>query len=120
MLKRRYPSPAIVIALIALFVALTGTALGTAKLQGATPYKAQVTVKTGAWALAGNNQFKGYPTSCGTAGKAVSGGWSQTDPALGGVLSLSGYPMAGGKGWKVWIWNITGAHNGTTYVVCVK
>jgi len=152
MLKRMHASPAMVVALIALFSSLTGVAVGVGvakavplakralvadnakKLQGKTVTQivdsvpappavssvaSLVTVKTGAWAMAGP-AWNGYTVTCDSGQKAIGGGWSQTTPTAGAVWSLSSFPTADDSGWTVWILNQAGAHSGTTYAVCLK
>jgi hypothetical protein len=149
MLRRIHLSPAMAVALIALFCSLTGVAAGVSlakavplakrallannskKLQGKTAAQivasakltsvsSFVTVKTGTWAMALPNTFQGYTVTCDAGSKAIGGGWDQVNPATGGVGSLSSFPTSDDSGWTVWIWNIGGVHNGNTYAVCLK
>jgi hypothetical protein len=146
MRKRMRLSPAMAVALIALFSSLTGVAAGvtvakavplakkallannSTKLQGKTvaqiiasvSMKSLVTVKTGSWAQTAAG-VQGYTVTCDSGQKAIAGGWDQLNPNLGGAVSLSSFPTSDGSGWTVWIWNfIASAHSGTTYAICVK
>jgi hypothetical protein len=140
MSKFRLPSPAIVLAAIALFVALSGTAvaagivakakfaLNAGKLQGNTaaqvaalpgPASAAaglVTTRTTSFSIGANNA-RSFTASCQSGEKAVSGGYT-TDGAL---LSGPTAPTSDGVSWQVFVVNIgDSSASGTAYAVCVK
>ncbi|MGD0273064.1 MAG: hypothetical protein ABSB96_04960 [Gaiellaceae bacterium] len=148
MYKRMRLSPAMVVALIALFCSLTGVAAGVSlakavplakraliadnskKLQGKTAaqivasvpavssVKSLVTMKTSTWAMAAVG-FQSFSVSCDPGQKALGGGWDQLNPAAAGVVPLSSFPTSDDSGWTFWLWNTVAAHSGTLYVTCV-
>lgn len=140
MRKIRLPSPAMVVAVLALFVALGGTAvaagivpkakvaLNALKLQGKTaaqvadlPSPASsaaslVTVRTTSFSIGGGAGQQVSP-ACQSGEKAVSGGYS-TNAA---VLSASSAPSSDGASWQMILINVgDSSASGTGYAVCVK
>ena len=141
-MKLRLPSPAMVIALVALFVALGGTAFATVnaivpkaklslnslKLQGKTA--AQVAAVPGpASSAAGLVAIRSASFSVGASGvaqvavpcqsgeKALSGGYSSS----GLVLQLSSAPSSDGATWTMIVGNLgDSAASGTGYATCIK
>jgi hypothetical protein len=138
--KLRLPSPAMVIAIIALFVALGGTAvaagivpkakvaLNALKLQGktaaqvaATPGPASsasglVSNVTASFSAAGNGIATTAP-ACPSGSKAVSGGYSSTSP----LILLTSAPSSDGSSWQMILANIdSSAATGTGYAICLK
>ena len=142
--KIHLPSPALTVALIALFVALSGTAFAAGvvplakrallannakKLGGrtrsqivATPgpassVSALVGVTTAPWSLQAG-QGGDFAASCNAGEKAVSGGY---DNPVGDAIALDTRPAPDGGGWKVYLGNLsnTAAASGTLYAVCV-
>jgi hypothetical protein len=138
--RLRSLSPSLVVALIALFVSLGGTAVAAGvvvplakralvannalKLQGKTAKavaalagkpSAGITVKTAPWSLAGNAQGD-FTTTC-DSGKVISGGY---DNPVGGVLALDTRPSSDSKSWKIYLGNLssTAAASGTLYAIC--
>lgn len=136
------PSPALVIACIALFVALGGTAIAAAppvkralfaknagKLQGKTlaqvaalPGPASraadlVSVKSAPFALAPGGEGP-FTTPCASGEKAISGGF--TTPNF--VLSVDTLPTSDGSGWQLYLINFssTQAAAGTVHAVCLR
>ena len=141
--KAHLPSPAMVVALIALFTALSGTAvaagivakakfaMNSGKLQGRTagqvaglPGPAStaaglVAVKTAPWSL-GPGQMSDFVVTCDAGQKAVSGGYD--DPS-GWVHAWDSRPTPDASGWRVFITandNAPAVQAGTLYAVCLK
>jgi hypothetical protein len=137
-----HPSPALVIALVALFVALSGTAVAAGiiphakladnamKLQGKSPAQVAalapapsslagyLTVKSAAWTLA-PGQYGDFSAACDSGQKAVGGGY---DNPQGAGFSFDTRPTPDGAGWRVYISNFgntTGA-SGSVYAVCLR
>jgi hypothetical protein len=137
-----HPSPALVVALVALFVALSGTAVAATivahakladnatKLQGKTasqvaqlaPAPASlggyVTVKSAAWTL--NPGLVGdFTATCDSGQKAISGGFDSTQ---GVGFSVDTRPTPDGSGWRVFLLNAsdTAAASGSIYAVCLR
>jgi hypothetical protein len=134
------PKPATVLAAVALFVALSGTAvaagivakakfaLNAGKLQGQTAAQVAavpgpastaaslVASRTASFSIAAN-EAKAVTTACQSGEKALSGGYSTN----GAVLSFASAPTSDGASWQVGLVNIgdSGA-SGTAYAVCVK
>jgi len=135
--KIHLPSPALTVALIALFVALSGTAFAAGvvplakrallannakKLGGrtrgpASSVSALVGVTTAPWSLQAG-QGGDFAVSCNAGEKAVSGGY---DNPVGDAIALDTRPAPDGGGWKVYLGNLsnTAAASGTLYAVCV-
>ncbi len=136
----RLPSPATVLALIALFVALGGTAvaagivpkakfaLNSGKLQGKTaaavaalPSPASsagglVTVRTGSFSIEANRGLD-VTVSCAAGEKAISGGFTSQQFVLGSDT----HPSGDGASWQLYLIHPdTGTASGTSYAVCVK
>jgi len=131
------PSPALVIALIALFVALSGTAVAatvvahakladnSTKLQGKTaaqvaalaPAPASlsgyVTVKSAAWSL-GANQGSDFTATCDAGQKAIAGGYE------GDGLGFDSRPTPDGGGWKVYLGTGSSGSSGSVYAICLR
>ncbi len=138
--KLRLPSPATVIATIALFVALSGTAvaagivpkaryaLNAGKLQGQTaaqvaaiPSPASsaaslVSTKTTSFSI--NAQDATVVTvTCDSGQKAISGGYTTSQAVLQGSTAPSG----DGSSWQSVLINIGNTTaSGTAYAVCLK
>jgi hypothetical protein len=136
--KLRLPSPAMVVAVIALFVALTSTAVaGTVvarakfannagKLQGRTAAQVAqlpgpastaaglVSVANGNFNLAPGGESE-VTVSC-PSGKAISGGFSTNSL----VLAADTRPMAEGT-WGLYLMNLNSSQSasGTLYAVCL-
>jgi hypothetical protein len=143
MFKLRLPSPAIVIACLALLVASSGTAIAASpvvkralfannagKLQGksaaeiaglpgpASSAAGLVSIKVAPWSL-GPGQGTDLFVGCDAGKKAVSGGYE--DPN-GWAHSWDSRPSADGGGWRTYINvppNATGAQSGSIYAVCL-
>lgn len=137
-----HPSPALVIALLALFVALSGTAVaagivGHAKLAdnamklqgksaaqvaalspGPSALAGYVTVKSGTWTLNGG-QYADLTTTCDTGQKAIGGGF---DNPVGSAFSVDTRPTADGSGWRIFLVNTsnTDTASGSLYAVCLR
>ncbi len=136
------PSPALVIACIALFVALGGTAIAAAppvkralfaknagKLQGKTlaqvaalPGPASraadlVSVKTAPFSLAPGGEGS-FTIPCASGERAVSGGF--TTPNF--VVSVDTLPTSDGSGWQIYLINLSSsqAAAGTLQAVCLR
>ena len=143
MLKRiPHPSPALVIALVALFVALSGTAVAagivphakladnSTKLQGKSasqvaqmaPQPASlagyITVKSAAFNLAADAE-NDFSATCDAGSKAIAGGY---DNAVGGVFQFESRPTPDGSGWRIYLANFSTSEGvtGTVYAVCLR
>jgi hypothetical protein len=136
------PSPALVVACIALFVALGGTALAASpavkralfannagKLQGKTaaqvaglpgPARAAanlISVKTAPFALLPDGEGA-FSVPCGAGEKAISGGFkTQTF-----VVSVDTLPTNDRRGWQLYLINLstTQPATGTLQVICIR
>jgi hypothetical protein len=138
MSRKRLPSPAMVIALLALFVALSGTAVAAGivplakraliadnakKLNGlsagalAAGIPDLVTVRTQSWSLnpGGQNDFS---LACSSGEKAISGGF---DNPSGDVLAIDTRPSSDTTSWKIFLLNASNSApaSGTVYAVCL-
>ena len=142
-LSARKPSPAMVVALVALFVALSGTAVAagvpalakraliadnakklggqTAAQVAATPGPANsaaslVTTKSLPFSLAASAAVN-FPISCDAGQKALGGGFVSAQPVISADTALS----TDGATWTVLLWNLGAAPaSGTYYVMCLK
>lgn len=142
MIRKRLPSPALVIALLALFVALSGTAVAAGivplakralvsdnakKLNGATlkdivggiaaAAPALVNVQKQAWSLnaGGGNDFS---LACPSGAKAIAGGFDATS---GDAAALDTRPSSDQTAWKIFLGNLSDSAgaSGTLYTVCL-
>ena len=137
-----HPSPALVVALVALFVALSGTAVAATivahakladnatKLQGksaaqvaqlapaAASLGGYLTVKSVSWSLNGG-QESDFTATCDSGQKAIGGGW---DGPQGNALGADTRPLPDGTGWRVYLFNLssTAAASGSVYAVCLR
>ena len=145
MIKRRFFNPAMVVALLALFVALSGTAVAAgvvplakraliadnaSKLQGKTAAQVAalappvssvgglVTTKTAPWSL-GASQGATFTVSCDAGQKATGGGF---DNPNGDAIAFESKPGADGASWSIFELNIStsAGASGTVYVECLK
>jgi len=138
MIRKRLPSPALVIAVLALFVALSGTAVAAGvvplakralvadnakKLNGlsagaiAAGIPALVTVRTQPWSLNGGGQ-NDFSAACNGGEKAIAGGF---DNPNGNVLAIDTRPSSDDASWKVFLLNVSNSTSasGTVYAVCL-
>lgn len=138
-MRIRRPSPALVVAFAALFVALSGTAVAAGivplakralvadnakKLQGKTsaqlavPVAGRVALRTAAWSLTptGSGDFT---AACSAGEKVVGGGY---DHSSGDVFALDDRPTADGRAWKVSLESLspTTGTAGSIYAICVS
>jgi hypothetical protein len=145
----RHISPAMIVALLALFVALSGTAVAAGvvplakralsadnakKLGGAS--KAQITAAAAALPGPASNasslvsvktapwsltggQGADVAVACDAGQKAISGGF---DNPTGAAIGLDTRPSQDGASWKIYVLNLdsAAAASGTAYAVCVK
>jgi hypothetical protein len=137
-----HPSPAMVVGLLALFVALSGTAVAAGivprarladnatKLQGKTPTQVAalapapsslagyLTVKSSSWTLAASASGD-FSAACDAGQKTVGGGY---DNPQGDVLSLDTRPTSDGSSWRVYVLNLstTAGASGSIYAVCLR
>jgi hypothetical protein len=137
-----HPSPAMVVALLALFVALSGTAVAAGivpharladnatKLQGKTPTQVAalapapaslagyLTVKSASWTLAAS-AVGDFTAACDSGQKAVGGGY---DSPNGSGLGVDTRPTPDGGGWRVLLVNVsdTAGTSGSVYAVCMR
>lgn len=136
------PSPALVVALLALFVALSGTAVAAGivprarladnatKLQGKsavqvaamaappTSLAGYVTVKTASWSLS-PRQDNDFTVACDSGQKAIAGGF---DNPNGLAFSFDNRPSADGGSWRVYLANPSDSAgaSGSLYAVCLR
>jgi len=144
MFRIHRPSPALVIAVVALFVALSGSAVAAGivplarlannakKLQGktavqvaalapakpATSAAGLVTVKSTAWSLNGGQEAS-FTVACDAGQKATGGGY---DNPTGAAVAFDSKPGSDGASWTIDEVNFssTAGAGGNVYVVCVK
>lgn len=149
-MHKRLPSPALVVALIALFVSLGGTAVAAGivplakralvadvakKLDngGTASIVRQASAAPGPASSAaglvtvktvpwsvGPGAYNDFVVMCDAGQKAVSGGWE--DPA-GWAHSWDSRPTGDGGGWRTYVTvgkDAPGAQTGTLYTICVK
>ncbi|MGZ4412115.1 MAG: hypothetical protein ACXVY8_08265 [Gaiellaceae bacterium] len=143
----RMPSPALVIAVIALFVALSGTAIAAGvvplakralvadnskKFGGATPKQflsaaasipitnvgGLVSIASAPWSLQ-PNQGNDFSATCAAGAKAIGGGY---DNASGTAFNLDTRPSPDGASWRIFLadGSTTDAANGNVYAICLK
>jgi hypothetical protein len=136
------PSPALIVALVALFVALSGTAVAAGivaharladnakKLSGKTATQVAamapaptslagyITVKTASWSLSGK-QASDFTAACDSGQKAIAGGY---DNPQGDALALDTRPSSDGSGWRVFLVNLSDSAgaSGSLYAVCMR
>ena len=144
MLKPRRPSPALVIALAALFMSLSGAAVAAGvvplakralfannagKLQGksvrqisalpgpASTAASLVSSASSPFSLAPDEE-KDVSAQCPAGAKAVSGGF--TSPNV--VLATDAHPTSDGAGWTVYLINLSASAiaAGNVHAVCVR
>ena len=148
--RRKMPSPALVIAVLALFVSLSGTAVAAGvvplakraltadnskKLGGQTAdsIAASAAQRPGPASSAaglftvkttawslGPGGLNDFAVMCDAGQKAISGGFE--DPT-GYAVPWDTRPTADGAGWRTVVGvstNAPGAQNGTVYAVCVR
>ena len=140
--KLRTPSPALVVACAALFVALGGTAVAAGpiakralfannagKLQGKTAAQVAsrpgpastvtglVSARTAPFALNPGDEGM-FSVPCGSGEKAISGGF--TTPNF--VLSVDTLPTADGSGWQLYLINGSNSQGaaGVAYAICIR
>lgn len=138
--RLRCPSPATGIAMLALFVALGGTAvaagvvpkakfaLNAGKLQGQTAAQVAalpgpassaaslVTVKTASFSINAQDG-KNVAVACDSGQKALSGGFTSQQA----VLLAETAPAGDGNSWQLLLINIDSSNaSGTAYALCLK
>jgi hypothetical protein len=141
----RMPSPALVIALIALFVALSGTAIAAGvvplakralvadnakKFGSQTPKQfigslqvtsvgGLVSVASAAWSLQAD-QGNDFSVTCKSGAKAIGGGYDTTNG--NGAYNLDSRPSLDGASWRIFIVDpsSTDPANGNVYAICLK
>lgn len=143
-MKFRHPSPALVIAVIALFVSLSGTAVAAGvvplakraltannaqKLQGKTARQvaslpgpassaaALIAPATAPFALAASEE-KEFSVQCQAGSKAISGGFTTANA----VIAADTHPSTDGGSWAVYLINLstTQPAAGAAYAMCVR
>jgi hypothetical protein len=128
-----------VVAMLALLVALSGTAvaagivpkakvaLNALKLQGKTATQvaaltpspsSSVTVKTASWALAANQGID-FSVACDSGQKAIGGGY---DNPNGFALAVDTRPSSDGASWRLFLANASSSAgaSGTLYAICLR
>lgn len=139
-MKLRPPSPALIVAMVALLVALSGTAVAAGivqralfannagKLQGKTAaqvaampgptrsVKSLVSTSSAPFNL-GPDGEQDLTVSC-PAGKAISGGFTTQNA----VISMDTRPSPNGSGWSIYLVNLSSseAASGSLLAVCLK
>ncbi|MGZ4396265.1 MAG: hypothetical protein ACXVZ2_12995 [Gaiellaceae bacterium] len=138
------PSPALVVAILALFVALSGTAVAAGvvplakraltadtaknslKLGGLTAAQVgslapppNIYYKTAPWTLAAGADPTDFTTSCDAGEHVLSGGYDNPD---GNALAQDTHPTADGLSWVVNLQNLSPSNDtgGTLYAVCMR
>jgi hypothetical protein len=139
-MRVRFPSPATVLALVALFVALGGTAvaagvvpkarfaLNSAKLQGktaaqvaavpgpATSAAALIATRTKPFSIGAQNA-QGVTATCESGEKVVGGGYGGNGVLIAPVSA----PNSDGTAWTAILVNVgDSATSGNVYAVCLK
>jgi opacity protein-like surface antigen len=140
----RMPSPALVIALIALFVALSGTAIAAGvvplakralvadnakKFGNQTPKEftgglhvtdvgGLVSVASATWSLQAN-QENDFSATCKGSARAIGGGY---DNGNGAAFNLDSRPSPDGASWRIVLVDAstTAPANGNVYAICLK
>ncbi len=137
------PSPALVVALLALFVALSGTAVAagivplakraltantadnakrlgglTAAQVGSLAPPPNIYIKTAPWTLAAGTDQE-FTTTCDQGEKVISGGYDNPD---GNALSADTHPSADGLSWVIDLQDLSPSSDtsGTLYAVCLR
>ena len=134
----RLPSPAMIVAMLALLVALSGTAvaagivpkakvaLNSLKLQGKTAVQVAalapapttvgglVTIKTAPWSL-GPDAVNDFTVTCDSGTKVTGGGFA------GVALAFQTRPGSDGASWKITLANLSdsAAASGTLFAACI-
>ncbi|HVN60063.1 MAG TPA: hypothetical protein VMT59_02300 [Gaiellaceae bacterium] len=138
------PSPALIVAVLALFVSLTGsavaagvvplakraltadTAKNSLKLGGLTAAQVgslapppNIYYKTAPWTLTAGSDPTDFTTSCDPGEHVLSGGYDNPD---GNALAQDTHPTADGLGWVVNLQNLSPSSDtsGTLYAVCLR
>ena len=149
MRSKRTPSPAMVVALVALFVSLSGTAVAAGvvplakralvadnakKLGGKTAAQvaSQAAAMPGPASSAGGlvtsrtqafslaaGDGRAFTTPCAAGEKAISGGFTYEG---GFVMASDSTPTANQAGWEVYLFNVddADASSGSLQAICVK
>ncbi len=140
----RMPSPALVVAVLALLVALSGTAVAAGvvplarralvadnatKFGGKTPRQfigglqvanvaGLVSVASAAWSLQAN-QGNDFTATCTGNARAIGGGY---DNGSGSAFNLDSRPSPDGASWRIVLVNgsTTAPANGNVYAICLK
>jgi hypothetical protein len=144
MTRFRYPSPALVVAVLALFVSLSGTAVAAgvvpmakkalfannaARLQGKTLQQVAaipgpsnkaatlVSVTSVPFSL-GVSEERDFTVQCASGAKAISGGYTSPNTVLG----FDSRPSPDGAGWGMYLVNLSNsaAGAGTVHAVCLR
>jgi hypothetical protein len=134
------PSPALVVALLALFVALSGTAVAAGivpharladnarKLLGKTPAQVAalapaptslsgyVTLKSAPFSLSAD-QGNDFNATCDAGQKVIAGGY---DNPSGSALAFDSRPSPDGAGWRIYLHSFMSGASGTVYAVCLR
>lgn len=141
-MKLRLPSPALVIAVVALFVALGGTAFATVnaivpkarlslnslKLQGKTAAQVAaipgpaasgaglISTVTASFSVPASGAAPAAP-ACPSGAKAIGGGYTSS----GVLVLITSAPSSDGSAWQMIFGNfLDSAATGTAYAVCMK
>ncbi len=139
----RRPSPALVVALLALFVALSGTAVAAGvvplakraltadvaknslKLGGLTAAQVgslapppNIYYKTATWSLAAGDEGD-FKATCDPGEHVLSGGYDNPDA---NALAADSRPSADGLSWVTYLQNLSPSSDtgGTVYAVCMR
>jgi hypothetical protein len=126
--RRSGVSPALVVAIVALFVALTGTGRAASPVSTTPASKVGLTYlySTSTEPIAANTALgwyltcpKGsYPVSGGLTDAATSGAYLQGSAPYNSVTKAYGGPA---DSWEVWVSNTTStAVDATSYIVCAS
>lgn len=140
----RRPSAALVVALLALFVALSGTAVAagivplakraltadtaknaqklgglTAQQVGSLAPPPNIYYRTTPWTLAAGADPQDFTANCNLGERVISGGYDNPD---GNALAQDTHPTADGLGWVVNLQDLSPSTDtsGNVYAVCLR
>ena len=118
MKRLRLPSPGLVVGLLALFVALSGTAVAALN-ESAPVNSATVRMASGAMNPTSEGAFK---SGCLAGERAIAGGWHQhASGNAKGVFSLDDAPSEDQTSWNVYLVNTDDQPARVdVFVVCAK
>ena len=144
---RKRPSAALVVALLALFASLSGTAVAAGvvplakrailadtaknslKLGGLTPQQVgslapppNIYYITKPWTLSAGSDTTEFTVSCDQGEKVLSGGYDNSGDPQGNALAQDTHPTADGTGWVIDLQDLSPSSDtaGNLYAVCLR